>query len=224
MNDDQAYQEDPAVDYGRPYNGPQHPVRRSCTGWISKQGTCFFHIGFQVGIIHSSKVFLCKWLSFISAAVSNCFMQMCFVFSSSWHSSLAGVLSRISGSGSQKRGSSTTRPTLSRSKTNLPTRSSIIRIDNFPWTLSLNLFFFLSKTMITLKRLFFKKSIFILIINSPFFLSRSGDLRRVLHPQDSQVSFCIFEHFNLLCLPKLDRCGDKNTLSTYFVLQREAIN
>ena len=103
----------------------------------------FFHIGFLVGIIHSSKVFLCKWLSFISAAVSNCFMQMCFVFSSSWHSSLAGVRSRISGSGSQKRGSSTTRPTLSRSKTNLPTRSSIIRIDNFPWTLSLNLFFFL---------------------------------------------------------------------------------
>ena len=44
MYDDQAYQEDPAVDYGRPYNGPQHPVRRSCTGWISKQGTCFFFI------------------------------------------------------------------------------------------------------------------------------------------------------------------------------------
>ena len=62
----------------------------------------------------------------------------------------------------------------------------------------------------------------ILITNSPF-LSRSGDLRKVLHPQDSQVSFCIFEHFNLLCLPKLYRCGDKNTLSTYFV-HREAIN
>ena len=42
MYDDQAYQEDPAVDYGRPYNGPQLPVRRSCTGWISKQGTFFF--------------------------------------------------------------------------------------------------------------------------------------------------------------------------------------
>ena len=110
MYDDQAYQEDPAVDYGRPYNGPQHPVRRSCTGWISKQGTCFFHIDFQVGIIHSSKVFLCKWLSFISAAVSNCFMQMCFVFSSSWHSSRAGVRSPTLGSGSQKRGSSTTHP------------------------------------------------------------------------------------------------------------------
>ena len=148
-HDDQAYQEDPAVDYGRPYNGPQLPVRRSCTGWISKQGTCFFHIGSQVGIIHSSKVFLCKWLSFISAAVSNCFMQMCFVFSSSWHSSLAGARSPTSGSGSQKRGSSTTHPTLSRSKTNPPTRSSINNNDNFPRTLSLYLFFFLPKTMIT---------------------------------------------------------------------------
>ena len=50
MYDDQAYQEDPAVDYGRPYNGPQLPVRRSCTGWISKQGTCFlFHIGSCTG-------------------------------------------------------------------------------------------------------------------------------------------------------------------------------
>ena len=28
----QTYQEDPEVDYGRPYSGPQLPVRRSCTG------------------------------------------------------------------------------------------------------------------------------------------------------------------------------------------------
>ena len=130
MYDDQAYQEDPAVDYGRPYNGPQHPVRRSCTGWISKQGTCFFHIDFQVGIIHSSKVFLCKWLSFISAAVSNCFMQMCFVFSSSWHSSRAGVRSPTLDSGSQKRGSSTTNQPSLDLKTNPPTTSSITKIDS----------------------------------------------------------------------------------------------
>ena len=28
----QTYQEDPEVDYGHPYSGPQLPVRRSCTG------------------------------------------------------------------------------------------------------------------------------------------------------------------------------------------------
>ena len=164
-------------------------------GFLNRERV-FFHIDFQVGIIHSSKVFLCKWLSFISAAVSNCFMQMCFVFSSSWHSSRAGVRSPTLGSGSQKRGSSTTHPPTQPSpsnplkldpnqvqkrgssttnqpsldlKTNPPTTSSITKIDNFPRTLSLYLFFFLPKTMITLK-LISEKSIFILITNSPFFI------------------------------------------------------
>ena len=52
MYDDQAYQEDPAVDYGRPYNGPQHPVRRSCTGWIwcrCINWEHYFHIGSCTG-------------------------------------------------------------------------------------------------------------------------------------------------------------------------------
>ena len=63
MYDDQAYQEDPAVDYGRPYNGPQLPVRRSCTGWISKQGTCvcFILVPAQVGVLIISSYWFPNW-------------------------------------------------------------------------------------------------------------------------------------------------------------------